>query len=84
MVLSNFVLIDKKGKNDFDPTYFAEVTVTITTGILWWKQTHVVRRKISRTHVGMWFFLDDGKYTPGFQAEDLERSYRACKILDAA
>ena len=84
MVLSEFVLTDTKGRGHLDLVYFADVTVTTTTGALWWKKTHATRRKISRNYVGMWFFLDDGKSTPGWQAEDLERSYRAREVLGAA
>jgi len=90
MVLSDFVLIDTindsliKTDSLINHVYFAEVTVTSTTGMLWWKKTHVVTRIISRDFGGLWFFLDDGQYTPGSQAFELERSYRARKILDAA
>jgi hypothetical protein len=84
MVLSEFVLTDTKGRSPRDWVYFADVTVTTKTGALWRKKTHVVRRKISRNYVGMWFFLDDGKSTPGTQAEDLERSYRAREVLSSA
>jgi hypothetical protein len=83
MILSDFVLIDTIGDSPLDHVYFAEVTVTSTTGMLWWKKIHVVRRNISRNFGGLWFFLHDGKYTPEFQAEELERSYRARKLLDA-
>lgn len=84
MVLSEFVLTNTKGRNPLDWVYFADVTVTTTTGALWWKKTHATRRKISRNYPGVWFFLDDGKSTPGSQAEDLERSYRAREVLGAA
>lgn len=84
MVLSEFVLTNTKGRNPLDWVYFADVTVTTTTGALWWKKTHATRRKISRDYTGMWFFLDNGESTPVFQAEALERSYRAREVLGAA
>jgi hypothetical protein len=78
MILSDFVptgFSDKGLNNSF---FFAEVTVTITTGALWWKKTKASRRKIARDRFGMfWFFVDDGTRTPGFQAEELERSFNA-------
>lgn len=84
MVLSEFVVTHTKGHNALDLVYFADVSVTTETGMLWWKKTHCVRRKISREYVGMWFFVDDGNSTPGFQAEQLERSYRARVALGDA
>ena len=81
MVLSEFVMTNTKGRDALDLVYFADVTVATTTGVLWWKKTHVDRRKISRNYIGTWFFLADGKSTPGMQAEDLERSYLARSLL---
>ena len=78
MVLSDFVskAFCNQGLND--PSYFAEVTVTVTTGALWWKKTHTSRRQIARDRfAGFWFFVDNGEHTLGFQAEDLERSFKA-------
>jgi hypothetical protein len=83
MILSEFVLTNTKGHNALDLVYFADVTVTTTTGALWWKKKHVVRRKISRKYTGMWFFVDNGEATPEMQAENLERSYIARNLLTA-
>ena len=77
MVLSEFVLTHTKGRNVLDWVYFADVSVTTSNGMLWWKRTHCVRRKISRRYAGMWFFIDDGEFTHGLQAESLERAYLA-------
>jgi hypothetical protein len=83
MILSEFELIETiGGDRSIDQVYFAEVTVTSTTGILWWKKIHVVRRSITRSFGEKWFFMDDGQYTPKLQAEELERSYRRRKLLD--
>lgn len=75
MVLSEFVLTHTTGKNAIDIVYFADVTVTETSGILFWKKKQVKRRKIAREYCGFWYFVDDGKSCPGLQAENLERSY---------
>jgi hypothetical protein len=73
MKLSNFVLIRTKGNSCIDFEYFAEVDVT--TGSLWWKKT--TRKTIKRNYIGSWHFTDTGKFTPGFQAEELERAWKA-------
>jgi len=65
MKLSEFVLNEPR-----------KATVTVTTGLLWWKK--VERKRISRQiGAGSWFFVDSGEYTPGFQAENLARAYEA-------
>jgi hypothetical protein len=79
MKLSEFVLTHTKGKNALDLEYFADVAVT--TGALWWKKCE--RRKIHREFAGSWHFVDTGTFTPCFQAEDLERSYKAREALCA-
>lgn len=50
-------------------------TVTVITGILFWKKyrTKVIcKDKLLQ----FWFFQDTGEYTPGVQAETLERAAR--------
>lgn len=81
MILSEFVLTHTKGQSPLDLVYFADVSVTTTAGVLWWKKKHVERRKIAREYVGCWHFVDNGQLCPGFQAENLERSYRAREKL---
>lgn len=73
MILSEFVLTHIKGESPLDWEYFADVSVT--TGMLWWKK--VERRKIHRKYVGYWHFVDTGKITSEFQAEELESAYEA-------
>lgn len=75
MKLSNFQMIKVKGKNALDLEYFAEVDVT--TGSLFWKKTE--RRLIHRRYALAWRFADTGKFTPEFQAEELENAYKARK-----
>ena len=82
MFLSEFVLTHTKGKSPLDLVYFASVSVAIESGALWWKTKSVDRKTISRNYAGSWFFVDSGKYTPGFQAEELERAYHARKDLE--
>lgn len=77
MILSKFFLTNTKGRSPIDWVYFADVSVTTTTGVLWWKKKRVERRKIARDYEGFWRFVDNGATLPGFQAELLERSYRA-------
>jgi len=81
MILSEFVLTHTKGRSPIDWVYFADVSVTTTAGVLWWKKKHVERRKIMREYVDFWHFVDNGQLCPGFQAEHLERSYRAREKL---
>lgn len=78
---SDFVLTCTKGSNCLDWEYFAEVSVTIETGMLWWKRKTITRRKVSRTYAGHWFFVDTGEYTPGNEIAVLERSYKAQDTL---
>jgi hypothetical protein len=73
MKLSNFKLTETKGKNALDLQYFA--TVDVTTGFLFWKKTRT--RTIRREYAGYWHFTDDGKFTPGLQAETLARAWTA-------
>jgi hypothetical protein len=82
MILSDFVLTGFSHGGAGGSLCFAEVTVTTTTGALWWKKAHTLRRKIARYRFGvLWFFVDDGTPTPGFQAENLERSFKATNQL---
>ncbi len=82
MILSDFVPIGFSDKGLNNSFFFAEVTVTITTGALWWKKTQSSRRKIARDRFGVfWFFVDDGTLTPAFQAQNLERSYKTAMLL---
>jgi hypothetical protein len=74
MKLSNFRMIETIGTKPLEIEYFAKVNVT--TGYLFWKR--VEERLICKKALSMnWFFLDNGEYTPEFQAETLERSYEA-------
>lgn len=77
MQLSNFVLTKTKGRNALDLEYFAEVDVTVVTGILWWKKTHTEIREIRREFGGFWHFTDNGQFTPCGQAECLARAWSA-------
>lgn len=79
MKLSEFVLTHTKGKSPIDLEYFADVSVT--TGSLWWRKTE--RRKIRREFASLWHFVDTGESTPGLQAKNLERAYRAQESLRA-
>lgn len=86
LVLSDFSAMQtKKGKTFFESFCFAEVTATTTTGCMWWKRTQSVRRKIARRYgSGMWYFVDNGEFCPGYQAGILERGFLAREALESA
>lgn len=73
MEISNFVLVSKTGRGLSDLVMAAEVDVT--TGHLWWKKT--TREKIQKNSISDWFFIDTGKFTPGYVVDELERSWFA-------
>jgi hypothetical protein len=73
MKLSKFFMEKTVGSSPLNLGYYASVSVE--TGFLWWKRTE--RRDIHRNYVGHWYFVDTGKFTPGFQAEELERAHKA-------
>ena len=73
MKLSNFKMIKTIGTSALNYEYFAEVDVT--TGFLCFKKTN--KRKIHKSFLGYWHFIDTGEFTPNYQAETLERSYNA-------
>ena len=82
MILSDFLMTHQaKGESLFDRVYFANVQVTTQTGSLWWRRRNVVRRDIARGLSGLWYFVDNGEFCPSYQAESLERSYKARKVL---
>ena len=74
MKLSNFKLVETRGKSPLDWAYYAEVDVT--TGFLFWKKTNKAVT-IFREYVGYYRFLKGGKHTPGHQAEDLAAAWKA-------
>lgn len=81
MKLSNFTMIKEAkssiiGCESLGP-FLAEVDVE--TGVLWWKKKQ--RKEISKSYGSLcWVFVDTGKFTPEYQAEELERAWRAQKL----
>ena len=73
MRISNFREYVITGKSALDQTHSA--LVDVTTGFLWWKKTQT--EEISRFCGEGWFFTASGVYTPGYQVEELVRSYTA-------
>ena len=73
MRLSNFKLTKTTGTILGGMTFHA--TVDVETGMLWWKKKENV--EIQRRYTGFWFFVATGRYTPGWQAERLARSWTA-------
>ena len=73
MKFSNFKLEARAGQSYSDYVFYASVDVT--TGFLFWKKTE--RKNIYREYGKNWFFVESGKFTPGFQVEELARSWTA-------
>jgi hypothetical protein len=73
MKLSNFSL-DKRIGDSFS-NYVFYAAIDVTTCILFCKKTE--RKEICRKYGDSWFFVDTGKYTPDFQAEELARAWTA-------
>lgn len=73
MKLSNFKLEKTEGKNALNWKFFASVDVS--TGFLFWRKTE--RRNICRHYGDFYFFTDNGKYTPAYQAEALASAWTA-------
>lgn len=78
MKLSNFAIVEEVKGDGFDgvriKSYIAEVDVT--TGSLFWKKTE--RKRICKKRMATyWFWADTGEFTPGNQAESLERAWEA-------
>ena len=78
MKFSNFKLVETKGTNPLDWMFFAEVDVE--TGALFWKKKQ--RKKVARQYCGYWFFIDNGKYTPGFDVEHLAAAWQAQTVKE--
>lgn len=73
MKLSNFVLTKTEGNSILNYVFFAEIDVE--TGCLFWKK--IERKTIAKKFGNHWFFLDSGKFTPDYKAEELSRAYAA-------
>ena len=73
MKLTNFRCYERSGTSALNYRFHAKVDVT--TGVLWWKKTQEC--EIQRRFADFWFFVADGTYTPGFQAERLEKAANA-------
>lgn len=58
-----------------------EATIDVTTGSLWWKKTET-KTIVSRMGIGPFFFKDTGKFTPGFEVDDMAGEYRRAKLDD--
>jgi len=72
MKISNFRLIEINGRNALSWTFKAQIDVT--TGIF---RKKTITKDIFRPFGGNWFFVDTGKYTPGYVVIELERSFKA-------
>jgi hypothetical protein len=73
MKITNFRSMVHTGTSPLNWEFSA--VVDVTTGFLWWKKTK--EREVSRKFCEFWFFTDNGKLTPTFAVEDMERGYKA-------
>lgn len=78
MKIKKFVYTKIGGGKDYS---FAEITVE--SGVLFWKKTEtktIFKPKFS----SYWRYLDNGKFTEGFDVEDIEASALARRRLTDA
>lgn len=73
MKLSNFNLERTEGKSPIYWKFFA--TVDVESGFWFWKKKE--QKLICREYGGYYFFVDTGKFTPLWSAENLARSFTA-------
>ncbi|MFA6125507.1 hypothetical protein [Sphingomonas sp.] len=73
MRITNFRLIETRGKSALDTEYIAEVDVQ--EGAMFWKKQRT--RKVRREYAGLWHFVDSGEFTPLFIVETLARAWTA-------
>ena len=73
MKFSNFTLDKTEGNSPTSWVYRASVDVE--TGMLFWKKKE--RKTIRREYCGHWHFVDTGKFTPGYDVEELARAWTA-------
>lgn len=74
MKISNFrLIVTHHGSWIGEKEYHASVDVE--TGYLWWKKTE--KLEIRRKYAGMWYFVETGIFTPGFEVENLARAWTA-------
>ena len=87
MELSNFRLVERTGKSALSWKFKAIVTVTTTTTTTvktkWFMpdrdetKTKTEDVQIYKVFAGNWCFVETGEYTPGVQAENLQRKFEA-------
>jgi len=85
MQISNFRKLERipsKRFRNFE-SLVASVDVTTTTGMLWWKKTHTETRQVFRDEMAVnWKWLDNGKWTPERQVEELYSAYEMKEKLE--
>lgn len=69
MKITDFEMLRIVGRL-MDKEYLAEVTVTTTSGHLWWKRTKTERRQICRRFGEYWYFADTGELLPDFRTPE--------------
>lgn len=80
MKLSNFKFLKEVPLNRYGDSKRIYAEVTYNTGYLWWKETGI-KIVFKETPLNHRKFVDSGKYTPGFQVEEMYESYLAIKDL---
>lgn len=77
MRFNNFQLTHVSGKSASDWKFKA--TVDVTTGFIFKK---TLRREISKDYGSNWYFIDNGKFCPGFEVDELARAYAGRRGVD--
>ena len=71
MKLSNFEIVEIVGTSITNAIYYAEVDVTRTKGILWWKTSETTRETIAKEYALYWKDVDTGKSISHTNADEL-------------
>jgi len=85
MQISNFRNLKQIPSEEFRNVFSlaAEVDVTTTKGILWWKTKHTETHQVFREELGVnWMWVETGKWTPGSDVENLYRAYCAKQKIE--
>lgn len=78
MKVSNLRNVKKIRSDEYSRLYsvVADVDVSTTTGILWWKKEITETRQVFRDETAVnWKWLDTGTWTPQHQVENLYSAY---------
>jgi hypothetical protein len=81
MRISDFVFTQRTGDSVLSFRYYAEVTVS--SGFWIFKKTE--RKRIAKTYIGNWYFVDDGNYLPSScGVDEMFRAYETQLLMSRA